>query len=184
MEDYLLNDNVKGILVEPVKHLFTELKENFKSNSNFHFENAAIYKRNGKKSFFRVNANKENKLPQWTQGLGSFNKNNIDLHNADINFISKFILKETVNCITFKSLLKKYKVDHISILQIDTEGYDFDILKTIDFNLIRPDIIIIEYLHITTYQYFAALNLLQNHNYKVSKNKDAFDLIAIDNQIL
>ena len=81
-------------------------------------------------------------------------------------------------------LLKKYKIDRINILQIDTEGYDYDIIFSINFKQIRPDIIIFEYLHLTYYQCFALINLLEENDYKVNRNKNSFDIIAIDNQIL
>jgi len=89
-----------------------------------------------------------------------------------------------VNCITFNSLMKKYNVERINILQIDTEGYDYDIIKLIDFDRFRPDLILLEYLHLTYYQYFAAIDLLRSNNYRVYRNKGSMDLLAVDNEIL
>jgi len=179
---YLTLPNVKGILVEPIKYLFKELQEKYTNNDSFHLENSAIYSSNRKKKMFRLNRSDD--FPDWINGLGSFNRENLILHEIDIPKINSQVVKEFVNCITFNALMKKYAVENINILQIDTEGYDYDIIKLIDFNRYRPDIILLEYLHLTYYQYFAAINLLRSNKYKVYRNKGSLDLIAIDDEIL
>jgi len=40
---------------------------------------------------------------------------------------------------TFNELCKKYEVDHVHYLQIDTEGYDSEIIRSIDFDNIEID---------------------------------------------
>jgi FkbM family methyltransferase len=182
LSDYLYKENVKGVLVEPIKHLFLGLREKYKDNTNFYFENSAIYKRNGKINMYRVN--KAEHLPDWTQGLGSLSRKVIDYHAAEIENLGSHIVKEQVKCISFAHLVKKYNISTINILQIDTEGLDFEIIGLIDFNALRPDIIIFEFMHLTFYQYHAAINFLQKHNYHVSKNENSMDIIAIDNDVL
>jgi len=182
LSTYLILPNVKGILVEPVSYLFKELQEKFANNKNFHLENSAIYRSNRKKNMFRISQSED--LPEWADGLGSFNKGNLMLHKTDIPSIDSKIVKELVNCITFNSLMKKYNAERINVLQVDTEGYDYDIIKLIDFNRFRPDLILLEYLHLTYYQYFAAINLLRSNNYRVFRNRGSMDLLAVDDEIL
>lgn len=182
LSTYLTLPNVKGVLVEPVNYLFKELQQKYGGNKNLYLENSAIYSSNRKKNMFRVNRSEN--LPAWTDGLGSFDKGNLILHKTDIPDINNQVVKELVNCITFNSLMKKYNVEHINILQIDTEGYDYDIIKLIDFDRFRPDMILLEYLHLTYYQYFAAINLLRSRNYSVYRNRGSMDMLAVDNEIL
>jgi len=182
LTDYLYNENVKGVLVEPVRYLFIDLQEKYKQNTGLYFENSAIYKRNGRINMYRVN-NSEH-LPDWTQGLGSLSRKVIDYHAAEIENLNSHIVKEQVKCISFAHLIKKYNLTTVNILQIDTEGLDFEIIGLIDFNTLRPDIIIFEFMHLTFYQYHAAINFLQRHNYHVSKNENSMDIIAVDNDIL
>jgi len=178
---YLSEENVTAILVEPVKDLFSELKARFEANRNIFFENSAIHRRQGKKTIYRLK--KSTDFPDWCLGLGSFNKHVVLSHETEIRNLRKHLVSETVNCITFDKLIAKYQFDEINILQIDTEGYDYDIIKSINFKNARPHIIICEYLHISFYQYFDLINLFIDNNYLVNKNNGSFDLIAIDSGI-
>jgi hypothetical protein len=38
----------------------------------------------------------------------------------------------------FKQLLEKHQISEVDFLQIDAEGYDFELLKSIDFSTTRP----------------------------------------------
>ncbi len=46
--------------------------------------------------------------------------------------------------IDFSSIVEKYKIDRIDILSLDIEGLDLDILKTIDYEAVRPKLICVE----------------------------------------
>mgnify|MGYP006099779659 FL=1 len=58
----------------------------------------------------------------------------------------EFNRKETLKTKTLNSILKKYNVENkkIDFLSIDVEGHDFNVLKSIDLNIYRPKIIIVE----------------------------------------
>ena len=43
------------------------------------------------------------------------------------------IKEEIVECINFNDLVHQEKINKIDLLQIDTEGYDFEIIYSIDF---------------------------------------------------
>ena len=100
-----------------------------------------------------------------------------------ISNIKKNIKKETVTCITLKSLFKKHNIVDLGILQIDTEGFDYQIIKMIDFSQLRPDVIIYEYLHLTHYQYYASVEFLINNGYILNKNNTSFDVIALNKDL-
>ena len=53
----------------------------------------------------------------------------------------EFNCKKKSDSITFNSLCKKYFIKNIHYLQIDTEGFDSEIIQSIDFNNINIDII-------------------------------------------
>lgn len=50
----------------------------------------------------------------------------------------------TVNLKTLQELLEKHNIQHISLLSIDTEGTELDVLQGIDFSAITVDLILIE----------------------------------------
>jgi hypothetical protein len=53
----------------------------------------------------------------------------------------KHMVEIKAKTITFSTLCKLYNITHIDYLQIDTEGYDSEIICNIDFNLISIKII-------------------------------------------
>ncbi len=162
--------------------MYEKLKVKFADANNLKIENSAIYKRNGKRKMYRLN--KPESFPHWSEGLGSLNKNIILNHKNQLGDIEKHIVNETVNCLTFDNLFKKYGLKEVHLLQIDTEGSDYEILMSLNMEQYRPDMIILEYLHMTFYQYNALVRFLKGHDYKVIKNLNSLDLMAIDNAIL
>ncbi len=177
--EFVGKPKVKSILVEPVSYLFNQLKIRFADAPDISLENVAIYKKNCRRNIYRL-SEKAN-LPGWTSGLGSLNKQTMTSHSDQIEDLENKMVRENVKCITFNHLVKKHKVQNIDVLQIDTEGYDIEILKTIDLKQLRPNVIIFEYLHTSLYQYFSIVEHLINNHYLLFKNKHSFDLIAINN---
>ncbi len=180
--DYLHLENVTAVLVEPISELLEELKSKLVVRKNLHFENSAVDTRLRKRVLYRLKGAAE--FPVWSEGLASFNKRVLLSHGNQLKGMKKYVVEEVVNCITFESLVKKYSLSSINVLQIDTEGYDYEIVKNINFEKHKPDIMIIEYLHITVYEYYSLIKLLQDQNYKVYGNPGFFDILAIDDQII
>ncbi len=42
---------------------------------------------------------------------------------------------------TLQQLLDRHQIEHLDLLQIDAEGYDFEILQTLDFSKTKPTFI-------------------------------------------
>ena len=134
-------EKIQGIVIEPSIDYYNQLVENYKILDNVKKLNIAIHNNEKKMDLYRVDKNKIEKLPGWTKGIGSFNKEHHNLSNLS----SEFIVKESVNCISFKELIEQYKIENIDLLQIDTEGYDAEIILNIDFNSIKPKLIHFEH---------------------------------------
>lgn len=49
-----------------------------------------------------------------------------------------------VDCITINDLLKKYTISHIDLLSIDIEGGEEAIIKSINFDNVTIDVIVVE----------------------------------------
>lgn len=128
------NKNWNAIFVEPVPYLFKRLKENYGGDPRFNFENIAINE--GKEQiFYSVNHNANellSDLPFWYDQLGSFNRDNIMNHLDGI--LEPFIEETKLEGVTLMGLLDKYSIKKLDILHIDTEGYDWEILKQLPLN--------------------------------------------------
>lgn len=137
----LNSSSVEGIALEPMPDVFEILKKNYKRYSNVRLCNLAIHNSKSEMDLYKVNPKFSKDLPKWTKGIASFNKKHHELSGID----SKFIISEKVKCISFDMLIEKYNIKHVDLLQIDTEGYDSEIIFSIDFSKIKPSIIHFEH---------------------------------------
>jgi FkbM family methyltransferase len=138
--------DAKVILVEPVREYFEKLKENYRDLSGVRFENVAIAEQEGNRDFYRIMIDPTRfGLTEDLLQLGSLRSDRMTKlwdHHMKEKKLQKFYLEhrivEKVHCITFKQLLEKHQISEVDFLQIDAEGYDFEILKSIDFSITRP----------------------------------------------
>ncbi len=157
------NNELKAVLVEPVKKYFEQLKENYKDHKNIKFENSAISKNNEISFLYCV---KDKFLDNYQEHIKGINSNEIQ-HLLNHNVKKSHIEKIKVETLTFKNLIKKYDLTEIDLLYIDVEGYDDKIVNDfLDNSRIRP-IIIFEYIHIKNTALKILIKKLLNENYKI-----------------
>jgi len=179
----------KVLLIEPVKYNLEELKKNTKNNLNILIEESAISDKDQVKPFFYIKHNSVFTLKKhWSSGIGSFNKQHI-LNHKSKNFKVKEsdIEKIDINCLCFKSLVKKYEIDSIEKLMIDAEGAEYEILKSINYDQIKINQILFEKKHFDeTFFEGPKLNeikkILTSFNY-VLKNLDKENILATKNYL-
>jgi hypothetical protein len=71
---------------------------------------------------------------------------------------------------TFAALLSKYNITYLDILVIDTEGYDFEILKMIDFATLMPAIIQFEEKNLMPSEKVACFKMLVEKGYRLGRH--------------
>jgi FkbM family methyltransferase len=165
LHDFILERQWRGILVEPVPYLFQRLKENYAQQKGLIFEGVAISASDAPAEFYFVSQDAKQKLdlPYWFDQLGSFDKGHIIKHFG--RAIEPFIVSSHVPTLTFTQLLDKNGVNRVDLLHIDCEGYDYEILKSVDFQRCRPSVIIYEHEHLGAKDKQAALQLLAGLQY-------------------
>jgi len=151
-------DNVRAVLIEPVRHLYQQLARNYSGFSGITCRNVAIAEKSGTKTFFRLREGIDlaaHGLPAYAEQLGSFARENLaslwaqDPQNQKLkDFALANIIEEQVSCLTLEQVLEEERIADIDLLQIDTEGYDYEILRTIDFRKIMPRYINYERIHL------------------------------------
>jgi FkbM family methyltransferase len=169
-----VRDNVEwsGILVEPVFAQFEKLKKNFAGRDNIIFENSAIANTTGQQEIKKIPIEYiGNEVPDWADGVSTLKDGLL------IEKFGDFVERETVDCLTFRDLKAKHSIDVIDLLQIDAEGYDYDIFKQIWAEGFRPRLIKIEVVHMAADEMFDLINTLTAFDYIVKRGGD--DLIAI-----
>ena len=159
------NKDWEGIFIEPVGYLYGRLKLNYGDAKRFIFENIAIGPSIGMSEFFYVSEKAKHelgdRLPYWFDQLGSFDRNHILKHLDGI--LEPYILSEEIKTIPLVDLLEKHKVTEIDLIHIDTEGYDYQVLSTVDFSKYKPSVILYEHEHLSDIEKRSAESLLNQN---------------------
>ena len=109
-----------------------------------------------------------------------------DNHFSPVNTISKSFYETSNKNISFKNLIKKEvktktfndvigsisNIPKINFLNIDCEGHDYSVLKSIDLELYNPELVCIETHHVDNKEANNSKNifsLLEKNNYKIIK---------------
>ncbi len=164
----LANTNWKGLLIEPVPYCFDRLKANFQDPGRFRLEQVAIGTTAGQASFYYVDA-KANEhmpgLPLWFDRIGSFDRSHILKHLK--GRLEPFIVECKVQVCLLSEVLSRNHIQDVHLLQVDAEGYDYEVLKTVDFAQHAPLSIFIEHKHLGREQKAEMLHVFRKHGYWV-----------------
>lgn len=165
-----------GLLVEPLVDVFeNELKKTYAGNPRVRMENVALAQAQGQLPLYRVAISKS----RWATGLSGFRRENIQSH-IDNGYIQRRAREEgivvpddpnriietvQVAVVTVEQLLAKHAVTHFDVLCIDTEGFDFEILKLVDFARFKPEVVLFESKNLSDADYTQAKAMLGAHGY-------------------
>ena len=126
-----------GMCIEPSPSRFKKLI----SNRNCICENFAISDSIGEIEFLDISG--------WGKGLSGITSKYSDEHLERVKSEVKHpdnngheVIK--VNTTTLEHLLNKHNINHVDFCSIDTEGCEFDIIKSINFNNITIDVFLVE----------------------------------------
>ena len=141
--------NQKTLLVEPVPYNYEALEKEYINYPNILICRNAILDEVKKDNFYYVKKDSIPKLGKhWATQIGSFDKNHILNHrNKRFKIQEEDIQQIDIEFITFEDLMIKYSINLIDKLQIDVEGAEYEIMKSIDYKKIRINNIIFEAKH-------------------------------------
>lgn len=164
----------KGLVIEPVPETFERLKINYRGVSGVKPINIAIHPNKEFENVYHVNPEKLYKYPDWVYGIASMLKSH--LLNNGIN--EEDICEARVECRRLDQLIADYKILDLDILQIDTEGFDCEVIKTIDFSVCKPRVIKFEWMNLSDLDKRDVSELLKGHSYQLYVEKDGADCVA------
>lgn len=75
--------------------------------------------------------------------------------------------KISVKCKTLNTVVKENKIKRLDLLSIDVEGAEVEVLQGLDFNYLKPKIIIIEFLNKMNQENTEIKKFMQNLPYKL-----------------
>ncbi len=176
--DFIIRHHLKGIVVEPLKDMFERLSENYASEPQIIKINKAIHQTAKSMPLYRIK--NDANVPDWCHGIASFDKSHLMDGARKVPDIEKYIIEESVECISLDELFSQTGVEQVSFLQIDTEGYDYEIIKMIDFNKLKPEIIRYECSVFSKQDNQSCIDLLAQQGYRFFDEGN--DIIALLNQ--
>lgn len=159
----------EGIFVEPVPYAFEGLKRHYGEEQRFTFEKLAVGEGFEEKPFYYVSEQAKmalgSSLPPWYDQLGSFQRAHIVKHLDGV--LEPYIVEEKIECVPLSYILEKNDVQRIDLLHIDTEGFDYRVLRQFDIERFRPRVILFEHKHLQAAELRSAYERLLNNRYRI-----------------
>jgi FkbM family methyltransferase len=166
----------KGLLIEPLPYFFARLKLNYADSPSIVPLNIALHPTEKTFDIYSVNPKELHKYPHWVSGIASFNKEHLIQNSVN----ESDLITETVPCMPLSKLIAEHRLQKLDYLQIDTEGFDDEIIKMIDFSQVRPKLIKFESVHLSAEKKLFTVRLLKSHGYKIIDERR--DMIALIEQ--
>ncbi len=173
--NFITRHQLPGVVVEPLSDMFEKLSENYRHHPQIKKINKAIHSSAETMPLYRIKSDAD--VPDWCHGIASFDKAHLLSGTKKVAHLEDYIVEESVACISLDELFAQTQTEHISFLQIDTEGYDFEIIKMIDFNHYKPKIIRYECCTLSAEDNLACVELLARQGYQFFDEGN--DMIAL-----
>ena len=138
----------KVVLVEPIREYFDLLCKNYRNVPSIAFENVAIAETAGERDMYRLASGVDpvkDGHGRWLTELSSLREERMgrlwdkcEVAPGHKAYYLEHRVTEKVTCMTLHQLFEKHQIQRPDLLQIDAEGYDYEILKTLDFSKVKP----------------------------------------------
>lgn len=176
---FIIRDKWRGVMLEPQPYVFnTYLKRLHKNTANVHPLNAALDFTDGEKIIYKIAFSKS----RWATGLTSFRKEVIEeaITSGHVARCAKrygeklpdsteeYIGEEKIQCVSIATLCKQYHIQKLNWLQIDAEGYDYEIIKMFNIEKTKPEVIAFEHSHLSPGEREECQHHLLKNNYAIT----------------
>lgn len=182
LREFIITKKWSGLMIEPVPHVFKRLRQAYKNVPHIIFENVALGNSIGSTDFWFIKKN--NVLKSGYDQIGSFDLNQKKIYSKYLHLwprLKEFLTCQKLPTLPLQKILSNHHIKHVDVLMIDTEGFDYQVIKQIDFAKIKPKIIIYEHCNLSLSDKTAATNLLIKHGYQVQNCGDNVNNLAILN---
>lgn len=146
LRGYVLSRGWRGVLVEPQPRVFEKLKANYAACSNrLIFENLAISDQ-ATLTLYLPPLELDGCDKVYAESIVSSDARVI---SRQIGMGERQLQKVVVPAMTLDQLFAKHRITDLDVLQIDAEGYDWQVLQTLDLGRVRPRLIQMETGHLS-----------------------------------
>ncbi|MFQ3212559.1 MAG: FkbM family methyltransferase [Marivirga sp.] len=188
---FVKRDGWKGVLIEPQPDVFRyQLFPLYMRNKGIYMENIAISNEIALMDMYKISFSNE----RWATGLTTFHKPTLQekVDRGDVDIIAErkgirtpkdkadYINQVKVEAKTFDFIRAKYQITDVDVLQIDVEGFDFEVVKLYDLSTHKPKVIVFESGHLNDADYAAAEHYFKTNDYLIKRVKG--DSVAVHKQ--
>jgi FkbM family methyltransferase len=157
-----------GLVVEPLPDVYEFLRANYERYPKIVPVNAAVHASLPSVELYRVRPSAIPSLPEWVYGIASFNRDHLVKHRIP----DQQIESQRVVCKPLMAILNEYGFLDGNMLQIDTEGYDAEVVRMIDFAVFRPRLIKYEHKNLSFADRRDVEHLLRSVGYRVRAQRE------------
>lgn len=174
---FIKRDDWTGALVEPQKAVLPTLSKIYRKNK-VEVMGVAISEKVETRTLYKLQISEQ----RWATGLSSFVKQHIQ-DQIDSGYVaskikkyglsisqpeSEWIGEEAVQCTTFEHILSTpHFLTGLDLLVVDTEGFDYEILKLFPFDRIKPRMLIYEAANLSSEDLEKSKALLKSAGYSL-----------------
>lgn len=159
---FLIKRKTSGLAIEPLPDAYNQLKKNFALMPGMLTVRMAVHPYEKKVRLYHVNPERLSELPFWASGIASLNKD----HHKKSDIPAEYMTFTEVEANHLMNIIEQYTPNRQpDLMQIDTEGFDYEILKQIDFGQLKPRIIRYEYFCLNKEDEIASIKLLKSKGY-------------------
>jgi FkbM family methyltransferase len=160
----ILEHRLRGLLIEPIPGVFEDLRRNYAGLEGLQFENCAIAPTSGTARMYRIRPDAP--LPDDVHALASFNRQNLTTAKQGVPGLDRYVEEIAVRTCTLQELLTKHGITKVSLLLVDTEGFDAAVVNmALDAGL-APRLIVYEHVHLRVDEQAATLGRLKGMGYR------------------
>jgi FkbM family methyltransferase len=162
----LRSKHCRGLLLEPHPQYFRQLQETYRDQPQLTLVNAAIAATDGRATLYSIRDDAPG--PDWVHGLSSFSREHLLKHDGFVPEIAKYVDEIEVEALTFDTLFQRHPIEPVDVLQIDTEGFDAEVLRLFNVARRRPAIINFEHRHLSEADWNTSVESLIALGYKIA----------------
>ncbi|HEV2691880.1 MAG TPA: FkbM family methyltransferase [Verrucomicrobiae bacterium] len=141
VNEFVVSGKLNAVFVEPVPFVFKRLSRVYGGRKNAQLVNCAVSEKDGTAQFFHL---KNGTRPGYDQ-VGSFNRDQVEEKIPDYG---GEVVAIEVKTLSFKSLLNQSKFGQPTILVVDAEGFDDQIVFQ-GLELIKPKVVVYEHMYLS-----------------------------------
>jgi FkbM family methyltransferase len=185
---FVKRDKWKGLLIEPQPDVFRyQLFPLYMRDEGIFMENIAISEESTLMDMYKLSFTRE----RWATGLTTFHRPTLQdkVDRGDVDDIAKskgievpskkedYIDEFKVESKTFELLRAKYQIKEVDVLQIDVEGFDFEVIKLYDLTRNKPKVIVFESSHLGSEEYAETERYFEENSFVLKRVKG--DSVAV-----